>query len=71
MERSFVASGGMRRKGVIQGLTHFSKPCSRGPSVVEPSRPFGRAPAAGCALPLHGVPLSAPTDHTGAGSSCT
>lgn len=53
-------AAGIRRKGAIQGQTRFSKPCSHGPSVMEPFRPLGRAPATGFGLPLPGVPLSVP-----------
>lgn len=51
---------GIRRKGAIQGQTPFSKPRSHGPSVMEPFRPLGRAPATGFGLLLPGVPLSVP-----------
>lgn len=58
MEGALEAAGGVRRKGAIQGQTHFSKPCSHGPSVMEPYRPLGRALATGFGIPPPGVPLS-------------
>ena len=57
MEGALEAAGGVRRKGAIQGQTHFSKPCSHGPSVMEPYRPLGRALATGFGIPPPGVPL--------------
>lgn len=59
MEGPLEAAGGIRRKGAIQGQTHFSKPCYHGPSVSEPSRPpLGRDPDTGFGITPPGVPFS-------------
>lgn len=57
MAGALEAAGGIRRKGATQGQTHFSKPCSRSPSVTEPSRLLGKAPT-GFEISPPGVPLS-------------
>lgn len=58
MKGALEAAGGVKRKGATQGQTRFSKPCSPGPSVMEPYRPLGTDSATGFGIPPPGVPLS-------------